>query len=164
MSDLDASKYQLVEWRVSIYGRKPSEWDKLARWFYTHRLASDKVRWLIQIPRLYAVYKASGEIEDFEHILRNIFAPLFEATRDPQSNVPLATFLETIVGFDCVDDESKPELHSNQGQRFPPPKEWKYKQDPPYSYWCYYLYANIKSLNDFRRERGASLLLLPLAS
>lgn len=154
MSDLDASKYQLVEWRVSIYGRKPSEWDKLARWFYTHRLASDKVRWLIQIPRLYAVYKASGEIDDFEHILRNIFAPLFEASRDPQSNVPLATFLETIVGFDCVDDESKPELHSNQGQRFPPPKEWKYKQDPPYSYWCYYLYANIKSLNDFRRERG----------
>lgn len=154
MSDLDASKYQLVEWRVSVYGRKPSEWDKLARWFYTHRLASDKVRWLIQIPRLYAVYKASGEIDDFEHILRNIFAPLFEATRDPQSNVPLATFLETIVGFDCVDDESKPELHSNQGQRFPTPKEWTYKQDPPYSYWCYYLYANIKSLNDFRRERG----------
>ena len=155
MSDLDASKYQLVEWRVSVYGRKPSEWDKLARWFYTHRLASDKVRWLIQIPRLYAVYKGSGEIDDFEHILRNIFAPLFEATRDPQSNVPLATFLETIVGFDCVDDESKPELHSNQGQRFPTPKEWTYKQDPPYSYWCYYLYANIKSLNDFRRERGA---------
>ncbi len=156
ISDLDASKYQLVEWRVSIYGRKPSEWDKLARWFYTHRLASEKVRWLIQIPRLYAVYKASGEIDDFEHILRNVFAPLFEATRDPQSNPPLATFLNTIVGFDCVDDESKPEIHANQGQTFPPPKDWTYKQEPPYSYWCYYVAANIKSLNDFRRARGMS--------
>ena len=51
LSDLEASKYQLVEWRVSIYGRKPSEWDKLARWFYSFRLASDKVRWLIQVRR-----------------------------------------------------------------------------------------------------------------
>lgn len=50
LSDLDASKYQLAEWRVSIYGRKPSEWDKLARWFYTYKLASDKIRWLIQVP------------------------------------------------------------------------------------------------------------------
>ena len=59
-----------------------------------------------------------------------------------------------IVGFDCVDDESKPELHPNQGTQFPPPKKWTQKQDPPYSYWCYYIYANIKTLNDFRQERG----------
>ena len=26
---MEASKYQLAEWRVSIYGRKLSEWDKL---------------------------------------------------------------------------------------------------------------------------------------
>jgi len=156
ISDLNASKYQLVEWRVSIYGRKPSEWDKLARWFYTSRLASDKIRWLIQIPRLYAVYKASGELENFEHLLRNIFAPLFEVTRNPGSNPPLAIFLNTIVGFDCVDDESKPEIHANQGQNFSTPKDWQYKQDPPYSYWCYYIAANIKSLNNFRRVRGMS--------
>jgi hypothetical protein len=42
------------------------------------------------------VYKASGEIENFEQMLRNIFAPLFEVTRDPSSNVPLAVFLETV--------------------------------------------------------------------
>jgi len=57
MSDLQASKYQLVEWRVSIYGRKYSEWDKLARWFYVNRLASPHVRWMVQIPRLYFIYK-----------------------------------------------------------------------------------------------------------
>jgi len=37
MSDLEASKYQLVEWRISIYGRKPSEWNGLANWFYTNK-------------------------------------------------------------------------------------------------------------------------------
>ena len=30
MSDLESSKYQMVEWRISIYGRSIDEWDKLA--------------------------------------------------------------------------------------------------------------------------------------
>ena len=52
MGDLTASKYQLVEWRVSIYGRSIDEWKKLARWFYTNRLAHENVRWLIQVPSI----------------------------------------------------------------------------------------------------------------
>jgi AMP deaminase len=50
----------------------------------------------VQIPRLYAVYKNSGEIDNYEQMLKNIFAPLFEVTRDPSSNIPLATFLNTV--------------------------------------------------------------------
>jgi len=34
MSDLETSKYTLVEWRVSVYGRNAFEWRKLAKWFY----------------------------------------------------------------------------------------------------------------------------------
>lgn len=48
--------------RLSIYGRRLSEWDKLARWFYTNRLAHKNVRWMIQIPRLYHIYKKNGEV------------------------------------------------------------------------------------------------------
>ena len=59
INDLEASKYQLAEWRVSVYGRKRSEWAKLADWFYDNRLSSPNVRWMIQVPRLYAVYRAS---------------------------------------------------------------------------------------------------------
>lgn len=55
--DLELSKYQLAEYRVSVYGRKSTEWDKLARWVWVNRLASKQARWLIQIPRLYAIYK-----------------------------------------------------------------------------------------------------------
>lgn len=157
ISDLQASKYQLVEWRVSVYGRKHSEWDKLARWFYVNKLVSPHVRWMVQIPRLYFLYKKSGEIEHFQDMIDNIFMPLFEVTRDPASNPPLHYFLETMVGFDCVDDESKSEpFRAERGKALPKPQDWTNEHNPPYDYWCYYIYANVTMLNAFRRSKGLS--------
>ena len=52
MDDLVESKYQMAELRISIYGRSPDEWDKLAKWVVTHNLYCDNVRWLIQVPRI----------------------------------------------------------------------------------------------------------------
>jgi AMP deaminase len=52
MFDLEDSKYQNAEYRLSIYGRSLDEWDKLANWAVTHNVYSDNVRWLIQVPRL----------------------------------------------------------------------------------------------------------------
>lgn len=52
MFDLEESKYQNSELRLSIYGRSRDEWDKLAKWAVKHRVYSDNVRWLIQVPRL----------------------------------------------------------------------------------------------------------------
>lgn len=155
ISDLHASKYQLVEWRVSIYGRKHSEWDKLGRWIYVNKLTSPHVRWMVQIPRLYFLYKKLGEVDNFQQMLDYIFLPLFEVTRDPSSNLPLHYFLETMVGFDCVDDESKAEpFRAERGKKLPKPEEWTQEANPPYDYWCYYLYANIAALNEFRRQKG----------
>ncbi|RQM28698.1 hypothetical protein B5M09_008035, partial [Aphanomyces astaci] len=157
MSDLQQSKYQLVEWRLSIYGRKHSEWDKLARWFYVNRLASPHVRWMIQIPRLFFLYKKSGDIDNFEHMIQNIFLPLFEVTKDPSSNPQLHTFLQAVIGFDCVDDESKTDpIRAERGKPLPRPADWTYESNPPYDYWCYYLYANLATLNAFRRAKGFS--------
>lgn len=51
-SDLEESKYQNAELRLSIYGKNPDEWDKLAKWAIQSDVSSDNVRWLIQIPRL----------------------------------------------------------------------------------------------------------------
>jgi len=51
-SDLEESKYQNAELRLSIYGKNPEEWDKLAKWAIQSDVYSDNVRWLIQIPRL----------------------------------------------------------------------------------------------------------------
>jgi AMP deaminase len=36
----------------------------------------------------------------------------------------------------------------------PKPAEWTYKDDPPYSYWIYYLWANLRELNTWRLARG----------
>lgn len=111
-NDLENSKYQHAEMRISIYGRKQAraggrarcrrrralllcgaavaageaarsmlgtalslmhnaratqvEWDILAAWVVANNLASDNVVWLIQIPRLYNVYRDQGIIENFE--------------------------------------------------------------------------------------------------
>ncbi|CAK4078537.1 unnamed protein product [Aphanomyces euteiches] len=157
MSDLQQSKYQLVEWRLSIYGRKHSEWDKLARWFYVNRLASPHVRWMIQIPRLFFLYKKSGDLDNFEQMIQNIFLPLFQVTQDPSSNPQLHTFLQAVIGFDCVDDESKTDpIRAEKGKPLPRPADWTNETNPPYDYWCYYLYANIATLNAFRRAKGFS--------
>lgn len=37
------------------------------------------------------------------------------------------------------------------------PSEWTYDQNPPYAYYMYYMWANINSLNQFRKERGLSM-------
>ncbi|PPR03103.1 hypothetical protein CVT24_012383 [Panaeolus cyanescens] len=152
MNDLEQSKYQNVEWRLSIYGRSPNEWDKLAKWVVNNKLYSHNVRWLIQVPRLYEVYKANGSINTFEDIVTNVFKPLFEVTQNPQSHPELHVFLQRVVGFDTVDDESKVERRIHR--KFPYPKLWNLPQSPPYSYWIYYMFANMASLNNWRQLRG----------
>jgi AMP deaminase len=158
IADLESSKYQMVEWRISIYGRNIQEWDKLAAWVVDNKLFSPNVRWLIQIPRLYAMYKATGTMDNFEAVIQNVFQPLFEVTRDPTSHPKLHVFLQRVIGFDSVDDESK--IERRLFRKFPTPKEWNTKQNPPYGYWIYHLYANMTSLNTFRKKRGFNTLLL----
>lgn len=52
MSDLEESKYQNAELRLSIYGKSRDEWRMMARWAVEHNVHSENVRWLIQVPRL----------------------------------------------------------------------------------------------------------------
>ena len=158
ISDLESSKYQMVEWRISVYGRSVDEWDKLAAWVVDNKLFSHNVRWLIQVPRLYDVFKDTGSVQNFGDVLRNVFLPLFEVTKDPESHPKLHIFLLRVIGFDSVDDESKPERRFFR--KFPLPKDWNTKQNPPYSYWLYFMFANIASLNVWRKKRGFNTFLL----
>lgn len=158
ISDLESSKYQMVEWRISIYGRSIDEWDKLAAWVVDNKLFSPNVRWLIQVPRLFDVYKSSNLMDNFEQIVVNLFQPLFEVTKNPSAHPKLHVFLQRVIGFDTVDDESKTERRIYR--KFPLPKEWNTLQNPPYSYWIYYLFANMASLNVFRKQRGFNTFVL----
>ena len=157
-SDLEASRYQMAEYRISIYGRSLDEWDKLAAWVCDNQLFSASVRWVIQVPRLYDLYMSNKIVNNFEDIIKNIFFPLFQVTQDPLSHPKLHIFLQRVVGFDSVDDESKAERRIHK--KYPLPKEWRLKQNPPYSYYLYYLFANMSSLNFFRKERGFNTFVL----
>ncbi|XP_071399655.1 AMP deaminase 2 isoform X2 [Centroberyx affinis] len=159
MADLEESKYQNVELRLSIYGRCRDEWDKLAKWAVKHRVYSDNVRWLVQVPRLFDVYHTKKQLSNFQQMLENIFMPLFEVTVNPGSHPELHLFLQHVVGFDSVDDESKPEHHIFNLDS-PLPVNWTEEDNPPYSYYLYYMYVNMTVLNHLRRQRGFHTLVL----
>uniref|UniRef100_A0A3Q4AA36 Uncharacterized protein n=1 Tax=Mola mola TaxID=94237 RepID=A0A3Q4AA36_MOLML len=150
MADLEESKYQNVELRLSIYGRSRDEWDKLALWAVKHRVYSKNVRWLVQVPRLFDVYHTKKQLYNFQEMLENVFMPLFEVTINPSSHPELHLFLQHVVGFDSVDDESKPEQHIFNLDS-PLPANWTEEDNPPYSYYLYYMYANMTVLNHLRR-------------
>ena len=65
--------------------------------------------------------------------LIDVFRPLFEVTKDPSTHPELHVFLQRVLGFDTVDDESKIERRIHK--KYPYPRLWDYKQSPPYSYW-----------------------------
>ncbi|XP_031102908.1 AMP deaminase [Ipomoea triloba] len=155
-TDLAASKYQMAEYRISIYGRKMSEWDQLASWIVNNELYSENVVWLIQLPRLYNVYKEMGIVTSFQNILDNIFLPLFEVTVDPDSHPQLHVFLKQVVGLDLVDDESKPERRPTK--HMPTPDQWTNAFNPAYSYYVYYCYANLYTLNKLRESKGMTVI------
>lgn len=158
LMDLEASKYQMAEYRISVYGRKQSEWGQLASWFVNNALYSTNAVWLIQLPRLYNVYKNMGIVTSFQNILDNVFIPLFEVTVDPNSHPQLHLFLMQVVGFDLVDDESKPERRPTK--HMPTPAEWTNEFNPAYSYYLYYCYANLYTLNKLRASKGMTTIKL----
>lgn len=157
LDDLEQSKYQMAEYRILVYGRLLEEWDRLAAWIVDNKLVLHNVRWLIQVPRLYDVYKKAGTVHLFHDVVRNVFQPLFEVSKNPQLHPKLHVFLQRVVGFDSVDDELKPDRRSHR--KYPAPRFWEVAANPPYSYYLYYLYANIATLNGLRKRRGFNTLV-----
>jgi AMP deaminase len=158
IADLESNKYQMVEWRVSIHGRNMNEWDRLAAWVMDHKLISANVRWLVQVPRKYAQDKADGLVENFEQVIQNLFQPLFEVTQNPRSHPALHLFLQRVVGLDSVDDESQ--VDQRLHQHYPIPSNWNSSHNPPYDYWIYHLFANLTSLNAWRKQKKLNTFVL----
>ncbi|CAH8504577.1 unnamed protein product [Schistosoma guineensis] len=151
--DFSESKYQNAEPRLSIYGRSINEWDNLAKWAIDCKVYSDNIRWLIQVPRLFDVYHAKGSMKYFQDIITNVFQPLFEVTVNPKSHPELHAFLQYVTGFDSVDDESKSDKVVFNAST-PTPDVYDLNENPPYSYYIFYMFANISQLNQLRSHRG----------
>lgn len=98
-------------------------------------------------------------MSSFQQILDNVFKPLFDATNNPNQHPEIHTFLQYVIGFDSVDDESKPENPLFDGD-VTPPGQWTDEENPPYAYYIYYMYANMAVLNKFRASRGLNTFVL----
>lgn len=84
----------------------------------------------------------------FQDMLQNIFGPIMDATLRPKKFPEVARFLENVVGFDSVDDESKQETNHFTAET-PTPDKYNLQDNPSYAYYLWYMYANIsgKSTN-----------------
>lgn len=51
-----------------------------------------------------------------------------------------------------VDDESKPERRPQKHMQSP--SKWDLRHNPAYNYYCFYIYANLYTLNKLREARG----------
>mmetsp|Transcript_14246 Transcript_14246/g.36439 ORF Transcript_14246/g.36439 Transcript_14246/m.36439 type:complete len:1280 (+) Transcript_14246:43-3882(+) len=151
---IEEAGHEAAEMRISIYGTSPREWDELSSWVINHNVYSDKNCWLVQVPRIYDLWKRIGRASNFQQVLSNIFEPLFRVTIDPSSNPTLHEFLKEVSGFDSVDDESKLEVGLTETTWEVDPTNWDRPENPPYSYYMYYMWANIQSLNLLRQQKG----------
>ena len=68
----------------------------------------------------------------------------------------LENLLLQVVGLDMVDDESRPERRP--AKHMQTPAEWNLKHNPAYSYYAYYVYANLFTLNKLREARGLNTI------
>lgn len=152
-----ADGYSFSEYRLSIYGRCHDEWDRLSRWFLTHDMLHPTNRWIVQVPRLYGIYRQNKILSSFEDLLTNIFLPLWQASIDPEKHPFLNYFLAHVSGFDLVDNESERETDSLINTS---PSQWTSVENPPFMYWLYYMWANITSLNRYRAARGLTTFSL----
>jgi AMP deaminase len=144
-----------LEPRLTVFGRDKAEWQVLARWAARHNVAAPNLRLAIQMPRIFPVWRAQGAVSSFGEMLSNFFDPLFAATLGPDEpeHAELVALLERVHMFDTVDDESK--IDSFELAGLPPPEHWTDAgENPGYSYYAYYFYANVAALNRLRAARG----------
>jgi adenosine deaminase len=54
--------------------RKAEEWDSLAKWICDNKLYSDHNRWMIQVPRIYTLFKKTNQIKNFGELIQSTLA------------------------------------------------------------------------------------------
>ncbi len=184
------NSHDYLEPRLSIYGRSENEWDALASWVVRYNLVSKRVKWMVQIPRIFrkiaealASKDASASSQySFQTLLCNIFKPLFEVTLNPQSHPDLhkvinfqpllfsevidlfLQFLLHMSGFDCVDDESASEADFSTTHPLPSEVTLEYLQKTPQNplSFNYYMYYLWANINVLNQLR-VSRDLAPLS-
>eukprot|EP00920_Eleutheroschizon_duboscqi_P031499 GHVT01076037.1.p2 GENE.GHVT01076037.1~~GHVT01076037.1.p2 ORF type:complete len:217 (-),score=32.27 GHVT01076037.1:27-677(-) len=103
-----------------------------------------------------------GNIEALACVAFSLPRPVFEAVISPQDHPDVFYLLMQMVGWDSVDDESHVSKYTMEGGDLPIPELWTNECSPPYSYWAFYMFANIRSLNHLLAAR--KLATIPFRS
>jgi AMP deaminase len=148
--------YSFAENRLTITGESEREWHDLAHWFDCYGMASSRSRWMVCLPWQYRRLRRNGKLKNFGEFLDHVFHPLWEVSLHPANDTKFHYLLTHISGFDCIADESKIDLPLTDVS----PHDWTSDLNPPYSYYMYYMWANITTLNEFRASRGLSTFTL----
>lgn len=152
--NLKRDRFTFTENRLPVYGASAEEWALVSTWFDTHGMSSSHNQWMIQIPRIYGYLRKKHKVSCFAEYLENIFRPLWSVSLHPHKDPRLFHFVNHISGFDCIEDERRLDVPLSLATR--PPHEWTSEDDPPYNYYMYHIWANIFTLNEFRRRRQFS--------
>ncbi|CAG9567686.1 adenosine_monophosphate_deaminase_-_putative [Leishmania major strain Friedlin] len=153
--ELSRDQHTFSESRLSVYGASAEEWALLSHWFDTHGMSSSHNQWVVQVPRIYSSLRKAGRVASFAEYLEHVFEPLWRISLHPNSDPRLFHFINHIAAFDCVEDERRPDVPLHLAMRSP--HEWTTEDEPPYNYYLYHLYANLRSLNCFRQRRRFSV-------
>lgn len=153
--ELSRDQHTFTESRLPVYGASAGEWGLLSHWFDTHGMSSSHNQWVVQVPRIYSSLRKAGRVASFAEYLEHIFEPLWRISLHPNSDPRLFHFVNHIAAFDCVEDERRPDMPLHRATRAP--HEWTSEEEPPYNYYLYHLYANLRSLNRFRQRRRFSV-------
>ena len=155
-----------LEYHISLYGKSVDELETLARFIIGHGLVGPNVRWIIQLPRVFELDKNRRSFAEF---MQNVFQRFFDATLRPEQYETVAAFLREVVAFDSVDDESAQDdlvldaTVSPQGvfpNAFATEIENGYCGKIPYSFYLYYMWANLATLNRLRKSKGLNVFAL----
>eukprot|EP00760_Papus_ankaliazontas_P027928 PhM_4_TR3463/c1_g1_i14/m.25497/K01490/AMPD; AMP deaminase len=144
----------LTELKIPVFGFNREEWFNLARWISHHRLRSDNNMWVIQIPRLVELRHADKGLYHCSTIMDQldfIFNPLFEATLKPDDPKykEIADLLQRVGAFNIFSDTETSVVPAPRA-----PYDWPWSENPPDSYFAYYVWANLASLNSLRARKG----------
>ncbi|KPI83465.1 putative adenosine monophosphate deaminase putative AMP deaminase [Leptomonas seymouri] len=153
--EISRDQHTFTESRLPVYGASAGEWGLLSHWFDTHGMSSSHNQWVVQVPRIYSSLRKAGRVASFAEYLEHIFEPLWRISLHPNSDPRLFHFVNHIAAFDCVEDERRPDMPLHRATRAP--HEWTSEEEPPYNYYLYHLYANLRSLNRFRQRRRFSV-------
>lgn len=61
-----------MEPRLSVYGQDKAEWSQLAKWWQQNGLGNlPNMKWMVQFPRLYNLFRRTDAVKSFDEYLRN---------------------------------------------------------------------------------------------